>query len=51
MTTEIKIQDGRMDEFFQKSIKEQRYSYYYKKDYGHDDIVRLTETEKKCDCI
>jgi len=46
MTTEIKIQDGGMDEFFQKSIKEQRYSYFYKKDYGNDDIVRLTETEK-----
>jgi len=46
MTNEIKIRDGRLDEFFQKSIKEQRYLYFYKQDYGHDDIVRLTDTEK-----
>ena len=51
MTNEIKIQDGRLDEFFQKSIKEQRYLYFYKQDYGHDDIVRLTDTEKKRDYI
>ena len=46
MTNEIKIRDGRLDEFFQKSIKEQRYLYFYKKDYDYDDIVRLTDTEK-----
>lgn len=46
MTNEIKIRDGRLDEFFQKSIKEQRYLYFYKKDYDYDDIVRFTDTEK-----
>ena len=42
----MKIRDGRLDEFFQKSIKEQMYLYFYKKEYGYDDVVRLTETEK-----
>ena len=46
MINEIKIQDGRLDEFFQKSTKEQRFCYFYKRDCGKDVFLRLIETEK-----
>ena len=46
MINEIKIQDGRLDEFFRKSPKAQRFCYFYKRDYGKDVFLRLTETEK-----
>ena len=46
MINEIKIQDGRLDEFFQKSPKEQRFCYFYKRDCGKDVFLRLIDTEK-----
>ena len=46
MTNDIKIQDGRLDEFFQKSPNEQRFCYFYKRDYDKDVFLRLVETEK-----
>ena len=46
MTNDIKIQDGRLDEFLQKSPNEHRLCYFYKRDYDKDVFLRLVETEK-----
>lgn len=42
----IKVQDGKIEEFFQKSIEEQRFNYFYKRRYIDDCYLRLSETEK-----
>lgn len=42
----IKIIDGRLEEFFQKSFEEQLFSYFYKNRYREDRSLRLTETDK-----
>lgn len=47
---EIKIVDGRLEEFFKKSLDEQRFYYFYQREWCEDDgvdiILKLTETPK-----
>ena len=47
---ELKIYNGKLEEFFKKSLDEQRFHYFYKRKWYDDDgvdiILKLTETPK-----
>lgn len=46
MKENIKISNGNVEEFFNKSIEEQLFSYFYKRDVWDDEYVKMEETEK-----